>query len=380
MRMKRVLKSQLILTFMAIMCIGFTTCCKDKNDEEVIPYVLANGMDATTLNFGPKSGVSYKQSVKVTSNEGWSITGIPEWLSVSPTNGNGEISIEIYPKTDNDTDDKERKATLTIQGSNANATINVFQETDLDVNAYVNPTNLVCLYNGIAFDFTLGKSVSYYYRGYIEKNAVATMTDSEIINVLEENFNRYTASDNEVAVFSGLDEGKDYIICTIGYNSSGKHGKLKKTEASTKRLQTNEPMAWISDPTYDESNWYWDVEKSATCNTYYMITTEDADFALDADVYQAWMINYYIRNNWTSEYVNGGSWYSSKTGLLIAVMTWGVDRRDNFAGTIDWNMGIDNSIYDTYMPMQTSANIKSDVIDKNYPILEKNKLTIDKMK
>lgn len=342
------------------------------------PFILVNGLDSTSLSFSSSSGVNYKQTVKVTSNVSWSINekNVPEWLHVSPTNGNGEISIDIYPKTDNDADDKARTAQLVLISGDTRATIDVSQETDLDPDAYANPTNIITLYNGIAFDYDFGKTVSYYYRGYMEKSAVASMTDAEIITVLEENFRRYTQSDNEVAVFSGLDEGVKYMVYTVGYNKNGKRGKLIKNEIATKTLQSNEPMAWISDPTYDASYWYWTVEKSATCYSYYMISTQDLDFAIAEDVYQAWMIDYYIRKGWTSEYVNGGDWYSQRTGNIIAVMTWGLDKKENFANKIYWNGGMVSDSAPKKMQRKV-ANVRT---DKNYPILGKGKLTVQKKK
>ena len=340
------------------------------------PYILVNGLESTSLQFTANSGVNYKQTVKISSNVSWSMSGVPEWLSVSPTNGNGDLSIDIYPKSDNNQEDKERTAQLVLLSGETRATIKVSQDTDLDKYAYVNPTNIITLYNGIAFDYEFGKNVSYYYRGYMEKSAVASMTDSEIITVLEENFARYTQADDEVADFSGLDEGKVYMVYTVGYNKDGKRGKLTKTEITTKTQQSNEPMAWIYNPTTDGSNWYWTVEKSATCYSYYMISTGDYDFAISSDVYQAWMIDYYIRKGWTSEYVNGGDWYATKSGSLIAIMTWGLDKKENFASKIYWNFGMDSSS----APNRVQKQSKNAKVDKNHKIPSKGILTIYKKK
>ena len=364
--------------------VTFTTTDKKASatisitQKKQTPYILVNGLESTSLQFSSNSGVNYKQTVKISSNVSWSMSGVPEWLSVSPTNGNGDLSIDIYPKSDNNQEDKERTAQLVLLSGETRATIKVSQDTDLDPNAYVNPTNIITLYNGIAFDYEFGKNVSYYYRGYMKKSAVTSMTDAEVIKVLEtsENFKRYTPADDEVADFDGLDEGKAYMVYTVGYNKDGKRGKLTKTEITTKTLQTNEPMAWIDDPTTDGSYWYWTVEKSATCSSYYMITTDDYDIAISSDVFQAWMIDYYIRKGWTSEYVNGGDWYAPKSGSLIAVMTWGLDKKENFAGKIGWNYGMDSNS----APNRVQKQSKNAKVDRNHKIPGKGKLTIYKKK
>lgn len=365
-----------LLSVALFVCIGFSSCSKDDEPEpeQPKPFLLVNGVESTSLSFGPNSGVTYKQTVKISSNVRWTMTGVPEWLSVSPTNGNGEISVEIYPKTNNNVDDGTRTAELVLVSSEASAKIEVTQESDLDPDAYVTPQNIITLYNGIAFDYVFGKNVSYYYRGYMDKKDVASMTDSEVIAVLEQNFARFTKNDNEVASFSGLDEGVTYMVYTVGYNKDGKRGKLTKTEIKTKTLQNNEPMAWIDDPTTDGSYWYWAIEKSATCNSYYMLTTNNMDFAIADDVYQAWMIDYNIRKGQISEFLNGGNWYASNTNGFIAIMTWGLDKKENFAGKISWNYGAVNSSSSKKI-QNRSQNKKT---DKNYPILNNDGLTIQK--
>ena len=337
------------------------------------PYILVNGMESTSLSFTPNSGVAYKQTVKVTSNVNWTMNGVPDWLSVSPTNGSGELSIDIYPKTDNSADDKERTAQLVLISGDARATIKISQETNLDQNAYVNPTNIVTLANGIAFDYEFGKNVSYYLRGYMKTSAVASMTDAEIIDVLEKNFKRYTQSDNEVAVFSGLDEGVSYMVYTVGYNKDGKRGKLANKEVTTKKLQNNEPMAWISDPTIQGNKWYWSVEKSATCNSYYMLVTSNIDFAMADDVYQAWIIDYGIRMGELSEYLNGGNWNSTNSNGFIGIITWGLDKKENFAGKISYKLAATGS---ASAPDRIQQNVKGVKTDKNYPIPDIKKLNI----
>lgn len=346
------------------------------NQQKTSPAILVNGLESTTLQFSASSGVSYKQTVRVSSNVSWQISNVPEWLSVSPTSGNGDLTVDIYPKTDNDADDKERTAQLVLYSNEAQAVINISQDSDLDKDAYVTPTNVLTLSDGIAFDYEFGKSVSYYYRGYMEKALVGSMTDAEIIEVLESKFSRYNVDQAGVTSFSGLDEDTDYIIYTLGYNKNGKRGKLGKTEAATKKLQNNEPIAWITTPTADASYWYWNVDKSATCYSYYMITTDDYDFGFANDVYQAWIINYYISNGYISEYVNGGDWYAPREGEFIAVITWGLDKKENFAGKINHSYGW----YFNSAPKQSAKRSASARTDANYPIIGRDKLTICKRK
>ena len=339
--------------------------------KEPTPFVLVNGLTDTSLRFSSKSGINYKQTVKVSSNVSWSISNTPDWLSVSPTSGNGEVSLEIYPKTDNDMESKDRSVQLKLLANETAATINVTQETGLDPDAYVKPTSIVTLYNGIAFDYIFGKNVSYYYRGYMDKTIVASWTEAEIISELELRFNRLILNDNELAVFDGLEPGKTYMVYTLGYNKDGKRGELTKTEIQTKTLQNNEPLAWIGEPSYDSSYWYWTIEKSASCNSYYMFTTEDYVFAKSPDVYQAWTMDYWIRKNSLSEFVNGGNWLQEKKGNVLTITTWGLDKKGNFSNTIERYQGqISSSSIKKIGKKKTAATVR------NYPKLKNGKISL----
>ncbi|MDE6794529.1 MAG: BACON domain-containing protein [Muribaculaceae bacterium] len=327
-------------------------------------YVLVNGQETTSLQFTAESGINYKQTVKVTSNVSWTIDNIPDWLSVSPTNGNGAIDVNIYPKSANDTDDKERTTKLVLLSGDAQATINVTQETGLASNVDVTPTNIVTLYNGIAFDYSYGKDVAYFYGGYMEKSKVTLLSDAEIISILQDiDGERLLPSEKPVTSFSGLDENTTYMIYTVGYNTDGKRGKLIKTEISTKKLEDNEPQAFIYDMSADSSNWYWTIEKSLRCTSYYLIYTEDEMFAYASDAYQAWRIDKEIRNNNISEYDNGRPLSAPRAGGdLLAVMTWGLNR-DKFASLITWKCGILDrssiSIRKTKKHSKTTREIKN---------------------
>lgn len=100
--------------------------------------------------------------------------------------------------------------------------------------------------------------------------------------------------------------------------------------------RSNEPEAWINNMRSSGGYWYWTVKKSATCNSYYMLSTEDYDTALASDVLQAWWLEYAEREGVISEYVNGSDWKQKMNGTLLAVWTRGVDARGNKSGVIGW--------------------------------------------
>ena len=116
----------------------------------------------------------------------------------------------------------------------------------------------------------------------------------------------------------------------------GKRGDLLSTEVKTCKEEANEPCGWISDLECTGSYWEWTVTKSATCYSYWMMTTENQNIALASDVLQAWWLEDAIRRNSSTEYFNGGDWRQVRNGNMIAVWTRGKTSNGNWAGKITW--------------------------------------------
>ena len=72
------------------------------------------------------AGASAKFSVS--SNVGWTLTGVPEWLSVSATGGIGDESIVVTALSDNPSTTQQRTAQLTIATSKKNVKVTVSQK------------------------------------------------------------------------------------------------------------------------------------------------------------------------------------------------------------------------------------------------------------
>ena len=185
-------------------------------------------------------------------------------------------------------------------------------------NCQVTPKSITILSNGIAFDmdYSNASNVAHYYRGYMEASRAGIMTNPEIISTLQREFKRHLPSDDEVADFSDLKPNTKYIIYTLAYDMEGKRGDLLSTEVKTSKEEVNEPCGWITDLKCNGSYWEWSVTMSATCYSYWMMTTENQDIALASDVLQAWWLEDAIRHNKSTEYFNGGDWQQVRGGNM----------------------------------------------------------------
>lgn len=307
------------------------------------------------LNFSSYEGAY--QSLFLKANGEWQVYKYPDWVRPSVSKGNGSQNISFTTLSENKSANS-RKGCVVFRTSDQELSITICQYGSAATDCKVLPNHITTLSNGIAFDmdYSQASNVAHYYRGYLEASRAGIMTTDEIINTLKYEFQRHLPADDEVVDFSGLKANTKYIIYTLAYNMDGKHGELLATEVTTNPAIANEPCAWITDLEYNSSYWYWTVTKSATCYSYYMMSTEDKDIANASDVLQAWWLEDAVRRNQITEYLNGGNWQMNRKGNMVAIWTRGVNSKGILAGKIDWNT--------------LSANGSSRAIDANNKNLE----------
>ena len=106
----------LLSMFMVVsLCVSFVSCGSDDEEDKVV-------VNMPSVSFGESGG---SQTIQVTSNTGWTVTGAPNWLSVSPSqsSGNGTISITANANTGKDS----RSCTLYISAGSASTQVSVYQ-------------------------------------------------------------------------------------------------------------------------------------------------------------------------------------------------------------------------------------------------------------
>ena len=287
------------------------------------------------LNFSAYEGAS--NTLSITSNGDWKVRSTPEWLRASVSSGKGNMSISFKTLSANKTS-SSRTGIIVIGTNDEKVDIPVMQYGEAMSNSQVTPKNITILSNGIAFDmdYSHASNVAHYYRGYMEASRAGIMTNPEIISTLQREFQRHLPSDDEVADFSDLKPNTKYLIYTLAYDMEGKRGDLLSTEVKTCKEEANEPCGWISNLGCTGYYWEWNVTKSATCYSYWMMTTERLDIALASDVLQAWWLEDAIRHNEVTEYFNGGDWRQVRGGNMIAVWTRGKTSNGTWAGKITW--------------------------------------------
>ena len=300
--------------------------------------LLTISADISELVFSSYDGAFNTIFIQTTGE--WRVTKCPDWLRSSVTSSKGSKNVTLKTLSPNKAS-KPRTGEVVFSTADQDLRIAVSQDGSAASGCNVRPGHITTLSNGIAFDmdYSQAGNVAHYYRGYLEASRAGIMTNDEIIYTLKHEFQRHLPADDEVADFAGLKANTKYIIYTLAYNMDGKAGELIATEVKTDPVVTNEPCAWINDLCYDSSYWYWTITKSATCYSYFMMSTDDKSIGEASDVLQSWWLDDAIRRNQISEYFNGGEWYMPRSSNVVAIWTRGKSSNGIWAGKISWEGG-----------------------------------------
>lgn len=282
--------------------------------------ITVNGTEKTDLTFtgvfDNKSGIDFKQTVKVVSNVTWSITGTPEWLSISPSNGNGNVEMVIYPTSENTTS-SSRTATITVNGGVKSATINITQNAGKPV-CYVDIANQVLLHDRMCWEYTATSNVNIFQWVLLSEPDYKRLTDKELEELIIQQeklkFNDEYLSVVPVDTYDNLlRSNTTYYVITLASDTAGKYGELRKTKLTTPVYKDANDDAYVSfDNVYADmsAGFSFDIKKEGYCNTYHLIYGNmHPDYTSDSAAY-AFEINYYIKHK-------KKHWYAENWGMEI---------------------------------------------------------------
>lgn len=362
MKKKDFLWCMLSVIMVSLLSISFMSCGGDDDGNDGFippatedgksPYVKVNGVETTSLqfegNFNGKSGVDYKQSVTITSNVAWKASEIPSWLSISPTNGNGNVTMTLYPISENSSS-SARSATIRLIGNDGgSASIEVTQSGGL-ANISVTPANTLALYNQIGWELETSGDVDKYQMIMVTEAVYKNKTDKELLSDLQMD-EAEKISSNPVFFYTSdsygnaIKENTTYYICTVAYDKNDNMGEIIKSRVTTPAYVDIDNDAWVNlEGNYNLNYGYFEftATKEAYCDSYHILygnlPSRVSNYPV---VFYVFQINYYIKNktkHWfTSKYdmeiitnypnTHTFTHYTStfSTNPLIRICAWGV--------------------------------------------------------
>lgn len=307
-----------VVTATASSTLSYTVNVIQKGASSTITVNGTESADITfTGAFENKSGIDFKQIVKVASNVSWSVSGKPDWLSISPSNGNGNVDMTIYPTSENETS-SPRTATIVLTGAGKTATINVTQEAGKPV-CYAEIQNEVVLHDRMCWEYKATSNVNTFQWILLSEREYNRLTDKELLEELsQEEKLKFTDDYLSLVVNDShnneIVSNSTYYVVTVATDANGKTGELKKKKLVTPYYKNGTNDAWVSfDNVYsNQSKGFWfDTTKEGYCNTYHLIYgIIPSSYVYNSAVY-AFEINYYLKykkkhwyaENWQMEIV-----------------------------------------------------------------------------
>ena len=91
--------NKVAVILMAFLSVFLISCSSDDDEEKQSMLTL----DVTNLTF---TATGQSQSMRITSNTHWTISGCPSWLSVNPTSGDNTRDVIVTANENTSTDSR----------------------------------------------------------------------------------------------------------------------------------------------------------------------------------------------------------------------------------------------------------------------------------
>lgn len=310
----------------------------------IVCCLAACGSDEEELNVTPTqitllSDKGASSSFTITATDEWSVYCPADWLHVSATNGNGNVSITITALTEN-ASSSERQTDIMVTSGNTSATITVTQNAAYEAGCSIDFKDIVVVYGSVAFHLSLGPKVDYFTYGWVKASA-AGYTDDKIVDFLENSVDLKADTADELHGLDGLAAGQDYILVAIAYDKKGNRGELTRYEFTAPVVKNTSPIITVSDAQYTETDWMYKVTPNGYTNKFYMFVVDGLTAATAHAVYTqaefALMIKDEIKAGEISPLPNAEKRWTTprtKNAQELLVVTWGVDVDDKFSPVV----------------------------------------------
>ena len=363
------IKRGVLLAMVAVIILGTFSIVSCGDDDEPFCLVeLQKGTlsDGITLDYVKGATASFT----VKSNTSWRVVYKPNFVNLDQMSGQGNATINVVT-TEENMSSSDLVDNIVVQGDDAETvTFSVTQESGIAKNCWVEPSNILTMCDGIAFNWSFGENTKYYYWGAYTQDEYSKLSENEVIkDIATGKVNDRVVPDNEdFACFYNMNSNTKYVIVTISYAENDRRGSVVITPISTKSSY-NQPEATISDIKYyydSEKNYYygWNVKCNTYCNGYYTYAAAgNTKFwsyqCLEEgyDVLLLWSIRNEIlrdgedhttsinsfRNGRDKMFAlqskDGVSYLDASRGTdkYFHVLTWGVNSSNELSGLVDWH-------------------------------------------
>lgn len=184
---------------------------------------------STILNASPSSinldASGSQQSLTITANCDWSITGAAEWLTISTMHGNNNATVTLSATQNNSAD--VRSCTLSLQGGNLRRTVTVSQ-SGVGASIAVSPTSLSFDYKEDTKPFDVKSNLSW-----------TASSDKDWCTVIPQS----GSGNGSVTVKVSQNNSEDTRSATVKVSGGGKTAEITITQNGGKKPEVSDLKA-----------------------------------------------------------------------------------------------------------------------------------------
>lgn len=299
-------------------------------DINLIQGALIN-VSNDEFNLGPEA--DSKETFTVRTESTWTINNVPSWLKLSAMSGDGK-SNQVEMTAEDNTNGVRRTAAITIEQEYSKKIITVTQE---GTDAFeVSPTDVLTLNNGIAFMINGGSRVTEYALKIVDKEEMATKSESQIKAELEAS--EFSAPTDELLHFKNdAKPDTEYYVYMITKTVNGKTGNMTKATIKTQPVLSQSPRALISKAYLDGSKIYFTLTMNQYAKSFYTMTSLGSAATL-LNMYPDVILAYQMKKL-SKISSSSGTYYSSPSSVYgtdaFLIITFSIDASGNTSDVIE---------------------------------------------
>ena len=232
------------------------------------------------------------------------------------------------------------------------------------------PNEFLPFTNACATNWTVDSKVSKGYFKVYKKTDISSKTDTQIVTELKAT-SAEVASDLKENVFyignETLTANTNYVLCSVGFDSSGNQGELNRYEFKTR--SSTLPMAALSNFKYNSNNWLFTITSKYSAKSYYFYSNQSTSVNNWYKWYLRYRIYFAIQNNElgmgtsSSVYSDWGDMHISRSGSQFSICTWAIVSGKTL-GNPDSYQGYASSAPSMIPAIKQSARPQSDRVSK----------------
>lgn len=298
------------------------TPIEPKSEEK--PYLRVSNPLLTLDSQNPE------ETIYIYTKESWTINDVPEWISVSPVKGEGELHVTV--KTLEPEALESRSGKFLITAGDLTVTISVEQKGTMSLTV----TDEVILSDSFCAFLELGDKVVSYTGLAIPSSEYQYMPEAYVEAQLK-NGNIKTKGSNNELMWTGRKANTEYSVCMVGFDADGKMGPIVVRTIKT----PPESFVWdatISNLTALSNRWTFSINMTAQCRHYYLIYYKDATAVSASATTSDIVFASVIKQNMSQLTMNSNSKedYIQRTSSNYALfmVTWGLNQNDEFSARL----------------------------------------------